>query len=57
MRKIYVLLIFGLVANFCFGQKKATEVSHYIFPDFIKGSVLMKSGVKNAAANGGRNKR
>ena len=30
-----------------FAQK--TEIRHYIFPEFIKGSVLMKSGIKNEA--------
>ena len=49
MRKIYLFLILGLVADLSFGQKKAVEVSHYLYPDFIKGSVLMKSGVKNDA--------
>lgn len=49
MRKIYLFLIFGLVVNLSFGQKKAVEISHYLYPDFVKGSVLMKSGVKNDA--------
>lgn len=49
MKRTFILLILGLVANFCLGQRKAIEVSHYLFPEFIKGTVLMKSGVKNEA--------
>jgi len=28
-------------------QRRGVELSHYIFPEFVKGTVLMKSGVKN----------
>ena len=28
-------------------QTLGVELSHYIFPEFVKGTVLMKSGVKN----------
>ena len=49
MRKVYLFLIIGLIADLTFGQRKAVEVSHYVYPEFIKGSVLMKSGVKNEA--------
>ena len=49
MRKIISYLILCLVANFCFGQTKTTDLSHYVFPKFIKGAVLMKSGIKNDA--------
>jgi hypothetical protein len=49
MRKIYLFLILGLIADQSFGQRKAVEVSHYVYPEFIKGAVLMKSGVKNDA--------
>ncbi|MEI7422695.1 MAG: hypothetical protein WCK18_11395 [Prolixibacteraceae bacterium] len=49
MRKMYLFLIIGLIADLTFGQRKAVEVSHYVYPEFIKGSVLMKSGVKNEA--------
>ena len=40
MRKIYLFLILGLIADFSFGQRKAVEVSHYLYPDFIKGISL-----------------
>ncbi len=30
-----------------FAQSRGVELSHYVFPEFIKGTVLMKSGVKN----------
>ena len=49
MRKIYLYLVLGLAANLCFGQSKTTDLSHYVFPKFIKGSVLMKSGIKSEA--------
>lgn len=49
MKRTSLFLAFALFANFCLGQQKAKEISHYIFPEFIKGSVLMKSGVKNEA--------
>lgn len=49
MRKILlVALVSALVTN-CFAQGRTVELSHYIFPDFIKGTVLMKSGKKNVA--------
>lgn len=32
-----------------FPQQQGTEVYHYIFPEFIKGDVLMKSGKVNSA--------
>ena len=28
-------------------QRRGVELSHYIFPEFVKGTVLMKSAVKN----------
>ncbi len=31
----------------CFSQSQLVELSHYIFSDFNKGTVLMKNGVKN----------
>lgn len=49
MRKFYLYLILSQMANFCFGQTKTADLSHYVFPKFIKGSVLMKSGIKNDA--------
>jgi hypothetical protein len=43
------LLIFSLFVVTGQAQVKVTEVSHYLFPEFTKGIVLMKTGVKNEA--------
>jgi hypothetical protein len=47
MRKIILLLALILIVTPAFSQKKGVELSHYIFPEFIKGTVLMKAGGKN----------
>lgn len=43
---LYFLIFFSSVS---WAQVKVIEVSHYIFPEFSKGVVLMKNGVKNEA--------
>lgn len=45
MRFIYYILVSNLMFISSFAQSKTEEVSHYIFPDFTQGSVLMKSGI------------
>jgi len=40
-----ILLIFTFLS--VFAQEKSPELSHYLFPKFIKGTVLMVNGVKN----------
>ena len=47
MRTIYLFLIFSLSGLSSFGQDHKREITHYIFPEFVKGTVLMKSGGKN----------
>ena len=46
-KPVLFLLIFIAFANPCFSQSKIINVSHYLFPEFTKGTVLMKSGVRN----------
>jgi hypothetical protein len=49
MKRIFYLLIFCLLVNVSHSQVKILEVTHYLFPEFTKGVVLMKSGIKNEA--------
>jgi hypothetical protein len=47
MKTPILLLILCLLAFSGHCQRRGVELSHYIFPEFVKGTVLMKSGVKN----------
>jgi len=47
MKTIILLLTLCLLAFSGQCQSHKVELSHYIFPEFVKGTVLMKSGVKN----------
>jgi len=47
MKRFFNLLIFSLLFTISYSQTKVVELSHYIFPEFTKGLVLMKNGVKN----------
>jgi hypothetical protein len=47
MKSILSLLLVGFLFGNISAQNRRTEISHYIFPEFMKGTVLMKSGVKN----------
>ena len=47
MKTILLLLTLCLLAFSGLCQKNKLELTHYIFPEFVKGTVLMKSGVKN----------
>lgn len=44
MKPIMWALLFSLVIASAHGQSKGVELSHYIFPEFTSGTVLMKSG-------------
>ncbi len=44
----YVLIYFLLIVP-SFSQSKDMGPTHYLFPDFTKGVVLMKNGIKNEA--------
>lgn len=48
--KGFFLLIFCSFIVIGRAQIKVVEVSHYLFPEFTKGIVLMKTGVKNEAS-------
>lgn len=48
--KKVIFLFFSLFSfSGAFSQTHLVEVSHYLFPEFEKGVVLMKSGVRNEA--------
>lgn len=49
MKKAFLLVFCQMCVALGVNQVKAVEVSHYLFPEFIKGLVLMKSGVKSEA--------
>jgi len=47
MKTINFSLILYLLCATAFGQDHKKEITHYIFPEFVKGTVLMKAGGKN----------
>lgn len=49
MIRIAFVLIFSLLSVVCSSQVKVVELTHYLFPEFTNGVVLMKSGEKNEA--------
>ena len=49
MKRVFYLLIMSVFAASGYSQVKVIELSHYLFPEFTKGVVLMKTGVKNEA--------
>ncbi|MGE5348284.1 MAG: hypothetical protein ACM3NP_03290 [Actinomycetota bacterium] len=44
MNRILASLIFNLLILSSFAQRQTVELSHYIFPEFTMGMVLLKSG-------------
>lgn len=44
------MIISSLIAGASFAQQNETETSHYLFPEFTKGVILMKSGERNDAS-------
>ena len=46
--KILLLYIFLITAFFTYAQK-GVEISHYLFPEFTSGKVIMKDGTVNPA--------
>jgi len=50
MKLVFYLLIISTLTIPCFSQVKVLEVTHYLFPEFSKGVVLMKSGVRKEAS-------
>ena len=49
MKRILVILLLNLVQFSSFAQNRGVELSHYIFPEFKNGTVLMKSGQQHQA--------
>jgi len=49
MKTILLLVIVSAISFCTIGQPKGVAVSHYIFPAFMKGTVLMKTGLTNEA--------
>jgi len=47
MKHIYCILISGLIFISSYAQPKYQEISHYLFPEFTQGVILMKAGKKN----------
>ena len=49
MRRLYALIISGLISVSSIAQQDERESSHYLFPEFTKGVILMKAGNRNDA--------
>jgi hypothetical protein len=49
MKKLLFSTVLCFLFSIIYSQVKVLEVTHYIFPEFTKGTVLMKTGVKNEA--------
>ncbi len=49
MKRVFYLLIMSVFVATSHSQVKVMELSHYLFPAFTQGVVLMKTGVKNEA--------
>jgi hypothetical protein len=47
MKHIYCILISGLIFISSYAQPKTTGITHYLFPEFTQGVVLMSNGEKN----------
>lgn len=49
MKTIIVLFTLLFVQGALYAQPQGKEISHYLFPEFVQGVVLMKNGQKNPA--------
>lgn len=47
MKQVIYVFILSILTITGFAQVKILEVTHYLFPEFTNGLVLMKSGVRN----------
>lgn len=47
MKQVFLFLLAFSVCQISLGQAKGLELTHYLFPEFSKGTVLMKNGMKN----------
>ncbi len=49
MNRSFWILTFSLTIASTYGQSKGVELSHYIFPEFTTGTILIKSGQEHKA--------
>jgi hypothetical protein len=49
MKRVFYLMIFIFAFITSYSQEKSIELSHYIFPEFTQGVVLMKTGIQSNA--------
>ena len=49
MKRLFYFLIFSLSFTTLYSQNYAVVLSHYLFPEFTQGTILMKNGIKNNA--------
>ena len=49
MKHFYCILISSLLFISSYGQSNYIEASHYLFPEFTQGEILMKTGKRNIA--------
>lgn len=47
MKRIFYLFILSLLVSAANSQEQNLGITHYLFPEFTKGVVLMKTGLKN----------
>lgn len=47
MKRFYCIVISGLIFVSSHAQLKHREITHYLFPEFTRGIVLMRDGSKN----------
>ncbi len=47
MKRTFFLLTLYFSFSMVYSQPRVVELYHYLFPEFTKGVVLMKSGIKN----------
>ncbi|MGE0079557.1 MAG: hypothetical protein AB7S48_16980 [Bacteroidales bacterium] len=50
MKRFSLLFTFCILLTSSYAQIKTIEVSHYLFPEFTDGTILMKTGTKNEAS-------
>ena len=50
MKHIYFIIIFNLIFTLSYAQLKVVEITHYVFPEFSQGYVLMSDGTKYTAS-------
>ncbi len=49
MKYLYSFFILCLSINSLFAQRNYVEITHYLFPDFVRGDVYMKNSLKSSS--------